>query len=458
MSAPRAAVQSRGSFRAHGNFSQRHGVTTRAHVRTQSRSHVRAAESRRSHARQAKQDRRERVTYQRERARDVRQNRREAVQARGLNNREAARARINAREARAGRFGSPFYRNAARYRVAYRPYNWAWRNGWYAGFTPWFGPVFWPYAYADIFAYTFWPYGYAPGYWAYAYDDFVDGVFWGYGGPPAGYAYAPESASRRTARARTTTTAPTNVAAAQELCKQPGTGVTAWPFDDIAQKVNLSDDQKKLLDDMKTASADAAERFSESCPPDSNFAATPPGRLDSMTARLFATLQAVETVRPPLEKFYASLSDEQKERFNQLGPNEAKMAAVSGKKQAAETQGAAARDEQANANCGEPKPGLANLPIDRIEQSVKPTEAQEASLKDLETATNNAVGILQAACPGDVPATPPGRLEAMDKRLKAMIEAANTIKPELDKFYTGLTDEQKARFNKLGRQIMASNE
>jgi hypothetical protein len=39
-----------------------------------------------------------------------------------------------------------------------------------------------------------------------------------------------------------------------------------------------------------------------------------------------------------------------------------------------------------------------------------------------------------------------------------MIEAANTIKPELDKFYTGLTDEQKARFNKLGRQIMASNE
>jgi hypothetical protein len=107
-------------------------------------------------------------------------------------------------------------------------------------------------------------------------------------------------------------------------------------------------------------------------------------------------------VRPPLEKFYASLSDEQKERFNQLGPNEAKIAAASGRKQPAETQGAAPRDAQANANCGEPKPGLANLPIDRIEQTVKPTEAQEASLKDLETATNNAVGILQAACPDDV--------------------------------------------------------
>ena len=39
-----------------------------------------------------------------------------------------------------------------------------------------------------------------------------------------------------------------------------------------------------------------------------------------MTARLDATLQTVQTVRPALEKFYDSLSDEQKERFNQIGP------------------------------------------------------------------------------------------------------------------------------------------
>ena len=318
---------------------------------------------------------------------------------------------------------------------------------------PWYGPVFWPYAYADIFGYTFWANGYEPGYWAYAYDDFFDGVFWGYDGPPAEYVYESDEASVRTARK----SAPAKYSTARALCKQPGSGITAWPFDDIVKKVKLDGEQKQLLDEMRDASKDAAKQFAESCPPDSNFASTPPGRLDAMTARLNATLQAVGVVRPSLERFYASLSDEQKERFNELGPNEAKIAAASQKTESkSETQGSG--NDQTATNCGDPKPGLANLPIERIEDAVNPSEEQGRKLKDLETATNDAVGILQTACPDDVPITPPGRLEAMEKRLKAMVEAANTVKPSLDSFYSSLDDEQKARFNKLGRQIAANDE
>jgi hypothetical protein len=36
-----------------------------------------------------------------------------------------------------------------------------------AAYIAWYGPVFWPYAYSDIFYYAFWPYGYEPGYWAH---------------------------------------------------------------------------------------------------------------------------------------------------------------------------------------------------------------------------------------------------------------------------------------------------
>lgn len=57
----------------------------------------------------------------------------------------------------------------------------------------WLGPVFWPYAYSDIFDYTFWPYAYEPGYWAYAYDDFVDTVFWGGDNVYSAYAAYPQS-------------------------------------------------------------------------------------------------------------------------------------------------------------------------------------------------------------------------------------------------------------------------
>jgi ABC-type uncharacterized transport system substrate-binding protein len=42
------------------------------------------------------------------------------------------------------------------------------------------------------------------------------------------------------------------------------------------------------------------------------------------------------------------------------------------------------------------------------------------------------------------------RVEAMEKRFEAMLEAAKTVQPALANFYNGLSDEQKARFNSLG--------
>src|SRR5262245_10857111 len=43
-------------------------------------------------------------------------------------------------------------------------------------------------------------------------------------------------------------------------------------------------------------------------------------RSEAMEQRLEAMLQAVQTVLPALERFYGSLSGEQKERFNRLTP------------------------------------------------------------------------------------------------------------------------------------------
>ena len=69
----------------------------------------------------------------------------------------------------------------------------------------------------------------------------------------------------------------------------------------------------------------------------------------------------------------------------------------------------------------------------------------------------NAVSILQAACPDETPLTPPGRLDAMETRLKAMIEAANTVKPALSSFYASLSNEQKARFDRIGGALAQAN-
>ena len=49
--------------------------------------------------------------------------------------------------------------------------------------------------------------------------------------------------------------------------------------------------------------------------------------------------------------------------------------------------------------------------------------------------------------------TPPGRLQAIETRLRAMVDAANTVKQPLGDFYASLTAEQKAHFNRMGRNL-----
>ena len=93
-------------------------------------------------------------------------------------------AAITPLAARQGRFGSRFAARTGNARFANVAAHRAWRRGLRAGFVGWYGPVFWPYAYSDIFDYAFWPGGYDDGYWDYAYDDFIDGLFWGEYGPP----------------------------------------------------------------------------------------------------------------------------------------------------------------------------------------------------------------------------------------------------------------------------------
>jgi hypothetical protein len=368
-------------------------------------------------------------------------------------NRRNGMARVTPDAARQGRFAARFTQQAGginpNNRWAFASARNAWRNHHRARFVAWFGPVFWPYAYSDVFNYAFWPYGYDDGYWAYAYDDFFDGVFWGDAGVPDAYAYAPSSgyASSDGVRTSRVASAPRpSYASVQELCRQPGNGVTAWPFGDIERKVGLNGEQKQLLDDVRRASEDAAAGFKASCPAENAFPLTPPGRLAAMTVRLEATLQTVQTVRPPLEKFYASLSDEQKERFNLLGP------------QNAGTEAQASVASQAADTCKQPKQGLTNLPIEKIEDALNPTDAQEAELAKLQDATNKAVSIMQTACPDETPMTPPGRLNVMEKRLQSMVDAAKTVKPALENFYASLSSEQKARFNRIGQQLSRNND
>ena len=109
--------------------------------------------------------------------------------------RPARAARISPQQAASGRFASSYFapdqgRRRGEQRAARMAAHAAWRLGLAAAYVPWRGPVYWPYAYNDIFYYAFWPDAYDQGYWAYAYDDFFDGIFFPYGAPHVETEYA----------------------------------------------------------------------------------------------------------------------------------------------------------------------------------------------------------------------------------------------------------------------------
>ncbi len=100
---------------------------------------------------------------------------------------------------------------------------------------------------------------------------------------------------------------------------------------------------------------------------------------------------------------------------------------------------------------------VASLPIDRITTAVSPDEQQRAALDALANASVQAAQAIKSACPTDVAYTPTGRLDAMERRVQAMVQAVAMIRPPLDTFYGLLSDEQKARFNALGQSQRPDN-
>ena len=306
------------------------------------------------------------------------------------------------------------------------------------------GPLFWPYAYDDFVDYTFYPYAYDT-FWPYAYDDFYDGMFGayasGYGGtyasvgPSNGYG-ADYGGNYRGGRNNRGGSSGRAFAAGRsveaDLCSGQTSGLTDWPIERIAQTVEPNDAQRAILDELKGATAQALDQVKAACP--TALPSTPTGRIEAMRQRLGAMLAAVRTVRPVLEKFFDSLNDEQKARFNALSPDNP-------------DQQQAQRD--LTQVCGARASGIAGLPLERIERAVRPDDAQRSALNDLQNATAEASNLLSSDCPTYRALTPVGRLQAMEQRLDAMLHAVQTVQPALEKFYASLGDEQKERFNRL---------
>ena len=315
-----------------------------------------------------------------------------------------------------------------------------WGGGW-GGWGGWVGPVFWPFLLGDVFSCAFWPYPYCYPFWSYgtafAYDYGPYAPPYAYGGTSNIYGYAQSNRySRRTERSNQTATD------MSQSCGGFAPGVTSFPIDRIRRAIQPTGEAVVALDELANASSKASNVLSASCPNEPPL--TPLARLDAVEMRLEAMRKAIQIVQPPLASLYGSLSNEQRQRLDAIAAEENRHGRAT-----ANTSGA---DTLASL-CGSQSESFTKLPLQRIEEVVKPTGPQQTALDQLSQASAKAADELRTSCPAQIGGeSPTARLDAMNNRLDAMVRAVKTLRPTLGTFYASLTDEQKAQFNSMGQQ------
>jgi hypothetical protein len=300
----------------------------------------------------------------------------------------------------------------------------------------WAGGVFWPYFIGDYVSFAFWPYDYYDAFWGYGPDALLWSAFWpgydypywsdGYGAAYAGDIYGryreAQGRTRRPAQ-RAASISPQEVAAS---CAGFAPGVNDLPLERITPAIQPTPDQQAALDDWKSAMAKASDILSGACP--QQVAATPAARLDAMEQRLRAMQQAEDAIREPLLRLYGLLGEDQKQRLNE---------AVEASQQSGQ------RGSVDLAKLCSSQAGFTNVPEDEIVKTIALDDRQMQDLDNLKQASARAAEILRNACPANVPETLSARLDAAEKRLSALIEAIDTVRPRVETFFASLSDDQK---------------
>jgi hypothetical protein len=272
--------------------------------------------------------------------------------------------------------------------------------------SSWSGAVYWPAAYRDTFGYILSGANEAGAFWSHSSDDIYDGVF------------VPAMAS----------TLVSDKPLPDACADERNQFISLEP---MQRTLHPTQAQRALLDTLRDALAQASERVRVSCATTST-PSSPAARLEAMWDRLRALRQAVGLIRTPLKTLYDSLSDEQKARINALSDATAPR------------RRGHVFEPQA---CAESTSRSLAWPAKPIEEAVRPTDQQRASLMALATTTSHLSVLLQPSCPPATLVTPTGRFEAVVTRLDSMIYAVTLERAALNNFYASLNDDQKARFD-----------
>ncbi|WP_246666655.1 Spy/CpxP family protein refolding chaperone [Bradyrhizobium guangdongense] len=322
-------------------------------------------------------------------------------------------------------------------------------QGWWQhadGSYGWVGPLFWPFAYGDLYDTV--ATGNAMSVWSYGYRDINAAIFTPYAAADLA-SYEPGNPTGRRTRKFPST---------QELCNADTADFAQLPPERIEQAIQLSEAQRAGLDELTAAWASAGETIRASCPTETP--ATALDRIRIMQRRLEAMVKASAAVQPALQKFTSLLDDSQKAKLNALAvdqpgstPARSRRARHAVPREPQPSPAAAcqaAQQKQAELSLEQQAAEFEKVkwPIDEIAKNLQLDATRRATLEVLQ---DTALRILELPpCPPETLKTMPARLSATKARLEALLQSVKDVSDALDDFYVGLSDEQKAGFEAMG--------
>lgn len=94
--------------------------------------------------------------------------------------------------------------------------------------------------------------------------------------------------------------------------------------------------------------------------------------------------------------------------------------------------------------------GFNDWKVEWVTRLIKPTDNQNALLRELVADSAKVRDLIAAACRNGDIQTAPEQLAAIDQRVGALAEAMRIIRPSYENFYASLDGGQKARLDGLG--------
>jgi LTXXQ motif family protein len=299
--------------------------------------------------------------------------------------------------------------------------------------------LFWPEAATDLADYVLFADG-NDRFWTYGYDTIIGTAFAGPQGEDQ------RSVRGRPAAGRTTDGAKAPIGPA-ELCGATSANADAL-IDQIERAVGPNASQRGALGQLRRALAQAIERITTTCP--TAMPTSIAERLNEIQNRIWAMHDALLTVRLPLETFYNSLSDEQRQQLRQAEPQTAQRAA-----DVTEGRGRTAAEAHAP-TCAEPGAGSADWIMRAVERAAPPDEQQRAGLEMLRLRSSAMAQLIAASCPTNPHLDPVGRFAAAADRLNLTLFAVMSMSPALQQLYDSLDPKQKASLSRALGQARRS--